>query len=71
MRSYFGRIVDECRALLMELKDRGVNLRFVKRSANNLAHALAKCSYSIADRIWKANVAYPDLIHVLENDLKH
>ncbi|XP_074347208.1 uncharacterized protein LOC141686043 [Apium graveolens] len=37
MRSYFGRIVEECRALLMELKDRGVNLRFVKRSANNLA----------------------------------
>lgn len=43
----------------------------MKRSANNVAHALAKCSYSIADRIWQANEACPELTYVLENDLKH
>ncbi|XP_074342142.1 uncharacterized protein LOC141679575 [Apium graveolens] len=69
MNSYFGSIVQECRDLLVTMKDKGVILMFIKRSANNLANALASCSYSIADRIWKAGVAYPEIIHVLNNDL--
>lgn len=68
--SYFGKVIEECRALLKELKGKGVILKFVKRSTNGAAHSLASCSYSIADRVWKANEACPDLIHVLANDLK-
>lgn len=68
--SYFGRIVGQCRVLLEELKHKDVILRFVKWSANNLAHSLASCSYSIADRVWEPGVAYSDLSHVLANDLK-
>ncbi|XP_063943005.1 uncharacterized protein LOC135150559 [Daucus carota subsp. sativus] len=70
MTSYFGAVIQQCRSLLKEMKDKGVSLKFVKLSANNLAHAFASCSYSVADRIWKANKVSPEIIHVLENDLK-
>lgn len=68
--SYFGRLIQQCKMLLEELKNKGVILRFVKRSANNLAHTLASCSYSIAERVWVPGVVYPELINILENDLK-
>lgn len=64
---YFGRLVNQCKDLLVELSNKGVNLRFIKRSANNLAHTLASSSYSIAKRTWEPIVAYPDLIQVLKN----
>ena len=70
MTSYFGGLIQECRDLMKEVKDKGVIFNFVKRSANNLAHAFASCSYSVDDRIWKANEASPEIIHVLRNDLK-
>lgn len=35
--SYLGRVVDECKQLLVELKSRNVTLKFVKRSANMVA----------------------------------
>lgn len=68
--SYFGRLIQQCKMLLEELKNKGVILRFVKRSANNLAHTLASCSYFIAERVWVPGVVYPELINILENDLK-
>lgn len=46
MLSYFGSIVQECRDLLVGMKDKSVILKFVNRSANNLAHVSASCSYS-------------------------
>lgn len=70
MVSYFGRIIQQCKSLLSKLQDKGITLRFVKRSANGLAHHLASCSHSTSDRIWGPNEVDPDLIHVLENDLK-
>ncbi|XP_074374501.1 uncharacterized protein LOC141714903 [Apium graveolens] len=48
--SYWGRVVDECRSLLVSLKAKNVLLRFVKRSANRVSHYLARYSCSIADR---------------------
>ena len=69
MSSYFGVIVQECRNLLMEVKDKGVVLKFVKRSVNSLAHAFVSCSYSVADRIWKANDVSLEIVHILEYDL--
>ncbi|XP_074327790.1 uncharacterized protein LOC141665702 [Apium graveolens] len=70
MSSYFGILIQDCRNLLKEVKNKGVYLKFVKRSANNLAHAFASCSYSVADRIWRTNEVSQDIIHVLEQDLK-
>lgn len=69
--SYFGRIVGECRTLLSELKGRNVMVRFVKRSANKVAHFLAKSTYSIADRIWRVCDNHPGFIDVLMDDLIH
>lgn len=65
MLSYFGRIIERCKTLLRKLEDKGVILRFVKRSAN-----LASCSHSISDRIWGLEVVDPKLIHVIDNDVK-
>lgn len=64
MRSYFEKIAQDYRALLKELKDKGVTFRFVKLFANNVISTIVKCSYLLADRIWKANVAYLELIYV-------
>lgn len=50
--SYFGRIIQECRVLLSDLKDKGVVLRFVKRSKNNVAHFLAGYYFLLADRVY-------------------
>lgn len=38
--SYFGRIVEDCRLLLYELRCNYVSLNFVKRSANIIVHYL-------------------------------
>lgn len=50
--SYLGRIIDECKSLLNDLKNRHAVLNYVKRSANNVAHFLARHNSSIADRHW-------------------
>lgn len=68
--SYLGRIVDECKSLVNELKNRHVALNFVKRSANKVAHFLARHNSSIADRQWHGGDTYPELYRVLNNDLK-
>ncbi|KAL8145631.1 hypothetical protein AgCh_003685 [Apium graveolens] len=48
MRSPFGRIVEECRSSLSQLSN--VALFFIRRSANMVAHQLAKTSYLYSDR---------------------
>lgn len=48
--SYFGRIIQELKVLPLELKDKGMFIRFIKRSAKNVAHFLVSYSYSLADR---------------------
>lgn len=67
--SYLGRVIDECKGLVSELKNRIVTLNFVKRSANKVAHFLARHSSSVADRIWSGESVYPELHHVMNNDL--
>lgn len=67
--SYFGRLVDESRQLLEELRGRCVSVNFIKRSANKVADFLARSTSSIADRIWRINVNYPQFIDVLMNNL--
>lgn len=50
MFSPFGLLVKDCRALLSMLCN--VSLHFVKRSANNVAHSIARASCSQSDRIF-------------------
>lgn len=47
--SYLVRVVDECKKLLVEFRDCNVTLNTVKRSANIVAHFLARYNCSIAD----------------------
>ncbi|XP_074342398.1 uncharacterized protein LOC141679917 [Apium graveolens] len=68
--SYLGRVIDECKRLLTELVNREVVLKFVKRSANNVAHYIARHSSSLADRVLRGEDVPPDFIHVLFNDLR-
>lgn len=42
--SYLGRVIDECKNLLVELESKSVALKFVKRFANKVAHYLARYS---------------------------
>ena len=48
MASYFGCVIDDCKRLWKDLNL--VSIYFVKRSANEATHALAKASSSIVER---------------------
>ena len=66
-KSYFGNIIDDCKILS---KDLGVCLfKFVRRSANQVAHTLAKATGSMSDRgVWFYN--HPQFLsHVIDVDL--
>lgn len=71
--SYFGKLIEECKTLLSELKGRNVIIKFVKHSVNKVAHFLAKSTYSVTDRIWRVCECdnHPKFIDVLMNDLSH
>lgn len=58
--SYLGKVITNCRALLSGLQSQNVKLKFVRRSANRVAHYLARYSCSIADRSWKVGDVHPD-----------
>lgn len=70
MLSYFGRIIEQCKALLKKLEDKDVILKFVKRSTNDFRSSSSECSHFISDRIWGPEVVDPELIQVIENDVK-
>lgn len=50
MRSHFGQLVEECRLHMQRLKN--ISLFFVKRSANTVAHKLARESYVYSCRVF-------------------
>lgn len=66
MLSYFGDLINDCRALLEELPN--VSLFFVRRSANGVAHFLARASYYVADRIIRGDDISPDFLDVIMKD---
>ncbi|KAL1833637.1 hypothetical protein ACET3Z_003288 [Daucus carota] len=68
--SYVGRLVEDCKQLLMDLQGKNVMLRFVKRSANSVTHYLASYSSSLADRKWEKETVHPEFLSILCNDLK-
>ena len=69
MLSYYGRIISDCKDLLNELKYRHVVLRFIKRSANTVAHHLARSTCVVSDRVFCRSNAPSNFISVLANDL--
>lgn len=70
VRLSYRRIIEECLVLFSQLKEHSVTLNFVKRSANKMAHFIARHSSSIAERVWRSEDIYFDLFHVLAADLK-
>lgn len=50
--SYLGRIIDECKQLLSELKNQNVSLKFIKRCANKVHHHFVKYNCYVDDRTW-------------------
>ncbi|XP_074347322.1 uncharacterized protein LOC141686169 [Apium graveolens] len=50
LTSPFGQVIQSCRDILLGLNT--VCLFFVKRSANKVAHELARLSYSFPDRVF-------------------
>lgn len=68
MMSYFGGLINECKRLLEESSN--VSLIFVRRSANNVAHYLARASYYVADRKIRSDNIPPDFLNVIMNDCK-
>ena len=69
MQSYYGRLVEECKVLLSSLNPKRVGLKFIKRSANAVAHFLAKSTGIVSDRVLGGSDVSPDLLSVLLNDL--
>lgn len=61
-------MVQESKALLAAMNDRNVSLKFVKRSANDVAHYLARSSFHF-DGVIQASGALSECISVLTKDL--
>ena len=51
MPSYFGRIILDCKRYLSELQSKNISVKFIRRSANALAHCLAKATSTVSDCI--------------------
>ena len=62
-------MVKDCRDLLVSLSPQHVKFRFVKRSANKVAHYLPGKNYFIADCIWRVGDVHSEFYQVLFNDL--
>lgn len=67
--SYFGRIIQERKSLMTELKLRRVTINFLKRSVIHVAHYLTRYSSFIADHTLRVNDVHSEFNHVLANDL--
>ena len=67
MVSPMGRIIEECRELLLSLNN--VQLLFVKRSANIVAHSLARASYSLPDRTFSGRDVPVEVKQFISHDL--
>ncbi|KAM6555080.1 hypothetical protein CsatB_015842 [Cannabis sativa] len=63
MTSLFGDVIKECQNLLVNLC--GVTISFVKRSANLVAHEIARAVISYSDRIFSMGNVSTDLLPFL------
>lgn len=67
---YFGRVIEDYKKTLEEMKDLYISLFFIKGFANNVAHYMETHSSSIAERKWSMDQANFDFKNVLSEDLK-
>lgn len=61
--------MDECRSLLAGIQNQNAMLRFVKRSANDITHYLARYNSSIADRMGRMGNVHSEFQYILCKDL--
>ncbi|XP_062114086.1 uncharacterized protein LOC133825112 [Humulus lupulus] len=66
MDSYFGGIISDCKQLM---EDKNISIVFVKRSANGVAHVVARASLSHADRIIRSVDLTPAIVDVILKDI--
>lgn len=69
MRSQFGSVIEDCRKYLRRLNK--VSLFHVKRSANMVAHELARESYNYPGRSFDRNSIPSSIKHCIQLDLYH
>ncbi|XP_074351958.1 uncharacterized protein LOC141691114 [Apium graveolens] len=67
MRSYFGLIIEECHWMLQRLSN--IKLFFVKRSANMVAHQLARDSYFLSGRVFDRSFVPISIQNYISSDL--
>ncbi|XP_030494821.2 uncharacterized protein LOC115710603 [Cannabis sativa] len=67
MISTFGQVVNECKALLNDL--RTISIYFIHRSANTVAHELARASVSFPDCNFSLDSVPTVLLHVLVTNM--
>ncbi|KAM6542133.1 hypothetical protein CsatB_006580 [Cannabis sativa] len=67
MSSYFGGVISDCKTLLEGVSD--VSILFVKRSANGVAHAVARASSYVADRVFRSTDFTPDIRDVIMKEV--
>ncbi|KAM6544107.1 hypothetical protein CsatB_008554 [Cannabis sativa] len=67
MSSYFGGVISDCKTLLESVSD--VSILFVKRSANGVAHAVARASSYVADRVFRSNDFTSDIRDVIMKEV--
>ena len=67
MRSYLGLVIEDCRCTLQRLNN--ISLFFVKRSANMVAHQLARESYYLSGRSFDRSDVPSSILHCISLDL--
>lgn len=67
LRSPFGMVVRECKESLDSWRD--IDLHFVKRSANQVAHKIARASRLYADRVFSEHNVPVEFLYCVEADL--
>ena len=66
MYSYFGSLISECKSLWNDVKN--IKILFVKRSANSVAHVLARAFCHVADCTFRGGDFPPANLDVILKD---
>ena len=67
MDSYFGALIDECKNMQLDVSTDSI--LFVKRSANSVAHIIARASCFVADRTFRSDDFTPAILDVIWKDI--
>lgn len=67
LSSPFGLVISDCKQLMQDVEN--AEFCFVKRSANRVAHCLARQSYVISDRSFTELDAPPEVLALCRSDI--